>query len=146
MAASRFLCQSCLLSRGTPTAGCMVGPTGWGALGSSTTAEGGRGKVTCYCAEVSTTHVGPRRHGNNPPLVCDSCVGVSVCSAAVGSCVTRPLWSHGRGQPLPRGSRPTLSLVPAPGSIQEDCRSQHHSQDYPVGAAMIPCGCGSPLR
>ena len=59
----------------------------------------GKGKVKkSHCAEVST-HVGLRRHGNNPPLVCDSCVGVSVCSAAVGSCVTRPLWTHGRGQP-----------------------------------------------
>ena len=35
IAASRFLCHSCLLSRGTPTAGCMDGPTGRGAFGSS---------------------------------------------------------------------------------------------------------------
>lgn len=41
MAASKFLCQSCLLSRGTPTAGCIVGPTGHGAVGSSTLAPGG---------------------------------------------------------------------------------------------------------
>ena len=40
MAASRFLCHSCLLSRGTPTAGCMDGPTGRGALGSSCLASG----------------------------------------------------------------------------------------------------------
>ena len=47
MAASRFLCQSCRLSRGTPTAGCMVGPTGRGALGSSSLVpgEGGRERV-----------------------------------------------------------------------------------------------------
>ena len=58
MAASRFLCHSCLLSRGTPTAGCMEGPTGRGALGSSCLASGkNNGKVINSDSVVCTLQV-----------------------------------------------------------------------------------------